>query len=106
MAVKYVVIDLSKIDPNQLSQLLTEAYEAGYKAGKENIGKINDVPCVPYYGDNWTNLTTCTCTAANTIDTNNASIRSTGISLGADTNSITGKIDTLSSAISSIDSSN
>lgn len=104
MAVKYVVIDLSKIDPNQLSQLLTEAYEAGYKAGKENIGKVNDVPCVPYYGDNWTNL--ATCTATNTIDTNNVSIRSTGISLGADTSSIMDKIDTLNSAISTIDVSN
>lgn len=102
MSVKYVVIDLSKIDPNQLSQLLTEAYEAGYKAGKENIGKIADVPSVPYYGDNWTNLATCT----NTIDANNVSIRSTGISLGADTSSVIDKIDTLSSAISSIDVSN
>ena len=102
MAVKYVVIDLSKIDPNQLSQLLTEAYDAGYKAGKESIGKVNDVPCVPYYGDNWINLTNST----NTIDTNNVSIRSTGISLGADTSSLTDKIDTLSSAISTIDVSN
>ncbi len=102
MAVKYVVIDLSKIDPNQLSQLLTEAYEAGYKAGKENIGKLNDVPSVPYYGDNWS-LTTCT---ANTIDANNVSIRSSGISLGTDTNSVTDKINTLSSAISTIDVSN
>lgn len=104
MAVKYVVIDLSKIDPNQLSQLLTEAYEAGYKAGKENIGKIADVPSVPYYGDNWSTL--ATCTAANTIDANNVSIRSTGISLGADTSSLIDKIDTLSSAISTIDVSN
>ena len=102
MAVKYVVIDVSKIDPNQLSQLLTEAYDAGYKAGKESIGKINDVPCVPYYGDNWINLTN----SATTIDANNVSIRSTGISLGADTSSITDKIDTLSSAISTIDVSN
>ena len=104
MAVKYVVIDLSKIDPNHLSQLLTEAYEAGYKAGKEDIGKINDVPCIPFYGDNWPTL--ATCTTANTIDTSNVSIRSTGISLGVDTNSLTDKIDTLSSAISSIDVSN
>lgn len=103
MAVKYVVIDLSKIDQTKLSQLLTEAYDAGYKAGKEDIGKINDVPCVPYYGDNWGHLTTCT---TNTIDANNVSIRSSGISLGADTNSIIDKIDTLSSAISTIDVSN
>ena len=104
MAVKYVVIDLSKIDPNQLSQLLTEAYDAGYKAGKEDIGKLNDVPCVPYYGDNWPTL--ATCTATNTIDANNVSIRSTGISLGVDASSAMDKIDTLSSAISSIDISN
>ena len=101
MAVKYVVIDLSKIDPNQLSQLLTEAYEAGYKAGKENIGKLNDVPSIPYYGDNWS----LTCTA-NTIDPNSVSSRSTGISLGADTSSVTDKINTLSSVVSSIDTSN
>ena len=105
MAVKYVVIDLSKIDPNQLSHLLTEAYDAGYKAGKEDIGKINEVPCVPYYGDNWINLTN-SATAATTIDANNVSIHSSGISLGADTNSITDKINSLSSAISSIDVSN
>ena len=104
MAVKYVVIDVSKIDPNQLSQLLTEAYDAGYKAGKEDIGKINEVPCVPFYGDNWSTL--ATCTAANTIDANNVSIRSTGISLGADTSALTDKIDTLGSAISTIDVSN
>ena len=105
MAVKYVVIDVSKIDPNQLSQLLTEAYDAGYKAGKEDIGKINEVPCVPYYGDNWINLTN-SATTANTIDANNVSIRSTGISLGADTSLAIDKIDALSSAISSIDVSN
>lgn len=100
MAVKYVVIDLSKLDQTKLSQLLTEAYDAGYKAGKEDIGKLNDVPSIPYYGDNWGHLATCT----NTIDTNNVSIRSSGISLG--TNSVIDKIDTLSSAISTIDVSN
>ena len=104
MAVKYVVIDLSKIDQTQLSHLLTEAYDAGYKAGKEDIGKTNEVPCVPFYGDNWSTL--ATCTATNTIDANNVSIRSTGISLGADTSLAMDKIDVLSSAISSIDASN
>ena len=31
MAVKYVVIDLSKLDGDKLGEMLTEAYQQGYK---------------------------------------------------------------------------
>ena len=56
MDVKYIVIDLSKIDTNKLEEMLTKAYTDGYQKGRECIGGIT-VPTIPYNGDTWQTIT-------------------------------------------------
>ena len=41
MEVKYIVIDLSKIDGDKLSEMLEKAYKDGYQKGRECIESIN-----------------------------------------------------------------
>lgn len=84
MAVKYVVIDLSKIDANKLEEMLTKAYTDGYQKGRECIGGIT-VPTIPYNGDGWSSITGYSTTATNSmaIDASNTSITSSGISVGS-----------------------
>ena len=53
MEVKYVVIDLSKIDGDKLSEMLEKAYKDGYEKGRECINGIN-APTIPYVGDYYT----------------------------------------------------
>lgn len=61
MDVKYVIIDLSKIDGDKLSEMLSKAYEDGYKDGKNSVAIIN-APTIPYNGDQWYSTTTNTIT--------------------------------------------
>lgn len=56
MEVKYVVIDLSKIDGDKLSEMLEKAYKDGYQKGRECIGSIS-APTIPYAGDYYTTTT-------------------------------------------------
>ena len=56
MEIKYVVIDLSKIDGDKLSEMLEKAYKDGYQKGRECIGSIN-APTIPYAGDYYTTAT-------------------------------------------------
>lgn len=56
MEIKYVVIDLSKIDGDKLSEMLEKAYRDGYQKGRECIGSIN-APTIPYTGDYYTTAT-------------------------------------------------
>lgn len=56
MDVKYVVIDLSKIDTNKLEEMLTKAYTDGYQRGRECVGGIT-APTIPYNGDTWQTIT-------------------------------------------------
>ena len=84
MDVKYVVIDVSKIDTNKLEEMLTKAYTDGYQKGRECIGGIN-APTIPYNGDGWNSITGYATSATNsmTIDASNTSITSSGISVGS-----------------------
>ena len=83
MAVKYVVIDLSKIDGDKLGEMLSKAYEDGYKDGMNSVVTIN-APTIPYNGDGWNSITGYSTTATNsmTIDASNTS--SSGICVGSD----------------------
>ena len=84
MNVKYVVIDLSKIDGDKLGEMLSKAYEDGYKDGMNSVVTIN-APTIPYNGDGWNSITGYTTTATNsmTIDASKTSISSNGISVGS-----------------------
>lgn len=66
MDVKYVVIDLSKIDTNKLEEMLTKAYTDGYQKGRECIGSIT-APTIPYNGDTWHTITGYTNSAESAI---------------------------------------
>ena len=84
MAIKYVVIDLSKIDGDKLGEMLSKAYEDGYKDGINSVVAIN-APTIPYNGDGWHSITGYSTTATNSmaIDASNTSITSSGISVGS-----------------------
>ena len=82
MEVKYVVIDLSKIDTNKLEEMLTKAYTDGYQKGRECIGGIT-APTIPYNGDIWRTVTDST-NAINTISVNGTEINSCGIAVGSE----------------------
>lgn len=84
MNVKYVVIDLSKIDGDKLGEMLSKAYEDGYKDGMNSVVAIN-APTIPYNGDGWNSITGYATSATNsmTIDASNTSITSSGISVGS-----------------------
>lgn len=81
MNVKYVVIDLSKIDGDKLGEMLSKAYEDGYKDGMNSVVTIN-APTIPYNGDGWNSITGYSTTATNSmaIDASKTSISSNGIS--------------------------
>ena len=70
MDVKYVVIDLSKIDTNKLEEMLNKAYSDGYIKGRECIGKIN-APTIPYNGDAWQTIAEYT-NSINAVNVNGA----------------------------------
>lgn len=78
MDVKYVVIDLSKIDTNKLEEMLTKAYTDGYQRGRESIGGIT-APTIPYNGDTWQTVTGYT----NTISVNGTELDSCSIAVGS-----------------------
>lgn len=84
MNVKYVVIDLSKIDGDKLGEMLSKAYEDGYKDGMNSVVTIN-APTIPYNGDGWNSITGYSTTATNSmaIDASKTSISSNGISVGS-----------------------
>ena len=85
MSVKYVVIDLSKIDGDKLGEMLSKAYEDGYKDGMNSVVAIN-APTIPYNGDAWNSITGYTTTANSmTIDTSKTPLTSSsGICVGSD----------------------
>ena len=84
MEVKYVVIDLSKIDGNKLSEMLEKAYRDGYQKGCECIGSIN-APTIPYSGDAWRTVTdyTISTNAINTISANGVGLDSCSVAVGS-----------------------
>lgn len=79
MDVKYVVIDLSKIDTNKLEEMLTKAYTDGYQKGRECVGGIT-APTIPYNGDTWQTITGYT-TSTNTISVNGTELDSCSIAV-------------------------
>lgn len=89
MEIKYVIIDLSKIDGDKLGEMLEKAYKDGYQKGCESIGSIN-APTIPYIGDLYT-----------TTNTNGMAIHGDGLNSG--TIIVNGNnISTLKESISSI----
>ena len=84
MNVKYVVIDLSKIDGDKLGEMLSKAYEDGYKDGVNSVVAIN-APTIPYNGDGWDSITGYSTTATNsmTIDASKTPLTSSGICIGS-----------------------
>lgn len=84
MDVKYVVIDLSKIDTNKLEEMLTKAYTDGYQKGRECVGAIT-APTIPYNGDTWQTITgyTTSTNAINTISVNGTELDSCSIAVGS-----------------------
>lgn len=82
MDVKYIVIDLSKVDGDKLGEMLSKAYEDGYKDGINSVITIN-APTIPYNGDEWSNITGYSTTTTNSmaIDT---SLTSNGDIIRAD----------------------
>lgn len=82
MRVKYVVIDLSKIDGDKLGEMLSKAYEDGYKDGLNSA--VVNAPTIPYCGDGWNSVTGYSTTANSmTIDTSKTPISGSGISVGS-----------------------
>lgn len=73
--IKYVVIDMSKLDMDKLSEMLTKAYEEGYKEGIKDYNYIN-APTIPYNGDILGAVTDYT-TITNAINVNDANISAT-----------------------------
>jgi hypothetical protein len=84
MNVKYIVIDLSKIDGDKLGEMLSKAYEDGYKDGMNSVVAIN-APTIPYNGDGWNSITGYSTTANSmTIDTSKTPLTSSsGICVGS-----------------------
>ena len=84
MDVKYIVIDLSKIDTNKLEEMLTKAYTDGYQKGRECVGGIT-APTIPYNGDVWQTVTgyTTSANAINTISVNGTELDSCSIAVGS-----------------------
>lgn len=84
MAVKYIVIDLSKIDGDKLGEMLSKAYEDGYKDGVNSVVTIN-APTIPYNGDGWNSITGYCPTNSMTIDASKTPLTSSsGICIGSD----------------------
>lgn len=82
MEIKYVVIDLSKIDGDKLSEMLEKAYKDGYQKGRECIGSIN-APTIPYTGDYYTAAASICGTEIrgdNSFNTNTIAVNDSSIS--------------------------
>ena len=79
MEVKYVVIDLSKIDGDKLSEMLEKAYKDGYEKGRESIGGIN-APTIPYVGDYYTTNTIGTAIHGDSLSTGTIVLKGNSIS--------------------------
>ena len=104
MSVKYVVLDLSKIDGDKLGEMLTKAYEDGYGDGVNSVVAIN-APTIPYNGDGWNTITGYSTTATNSvaIDTSKTPLTSSGICIGTDLDANTIKLSDLIKAVNSSD---
>lgn len=79
MEIKYVVIDLSKIDGDKLSEMLEKAYRDGYQKGRECIGSIN-VPTIPYVGDLYATNATGMAIQGDNLNTGTIVVNGTSIS--------------------------
>lgn len=73
--IKYVVIDMSKLDMDKLSEMLTKAYEEGYKEGIKDYNYIN-APTIPYNGDILGAVADYTITT-NAVNINDANLSAT-----------------------------
>lgn len=83
MNVKYIVIDLSKVNTNKLEEMLTKAYTDGYQKGRECIGGIT-APTIPYNGNTWQTITGyANSTNTNTISVNGTELDSCTIAVGS-----------------------
>lgn len=84
MSIKYIVIDLSKLDGDKLGEMLSKAYADGYKDGLDSA--VVNAPTIPYCGDEWHSITGCATTATNsmTIDVSKTSLTSNDIYVGSD----------------------
>jgi hypothetical protein len=100
MNVKYVVIDLSKIDGDKLGEMLSKAYEDGYKDGLNSA--VVNAPTIPYCGDGWNSITGYSTTATNSIAID-ASKSPSGICVGSDLEVPT---ITLANSVTSVKASN
>jgi hypothetical protein len=81
MSVKYIVIDLSKIDGDKLGEMLSKAYADGFKDGLDSA--VVNAPTIPYCGDGWDSITGYSTTATNSM-TIDASKSPSGICVGSD----------------------
>ena len=79
MEVKYVVIDLSKIDGDKLSEMLEKAYKDGYEKGRECINGIN-APTIPYVGDYYTTNSIGTAIRGDSLSTGTIVLKGNSIS--------------------------
>ena len=79
MEVKYIVVDLSKIDGDKLSEMLEKAYKDGYEKGRESIGGIN-APTIPYVGDYYTTNTIGTAIRGDSLSTGTIIVNGNSIS--------------------------
>ena len=93
MEVKYIVVDLSKIDGDKLSEMLEKAYKDGYQKGRECIESIN-APTIPYVGDYYTTNAIGTAIRGDSLNT------STIIVNGNSVSPITDSISSISNEVS------
>lgn len=93
MEVKYVVIDLSKIDGDKLSEMLEKAYKDGYEKGRECINGIN-APTIPYVGDYYTTNAIGTAIRGDSLSTGTIVLK------GNSASTITDSISSISNEVS------
>lgn len=79
MEVKYIVVDLSKIDGDKLSEMLEKAYKDGYQKGRECIESIS-APTIPYVGDYYTTNTIGTAIRGDSLNTGTIIVNGNSIS--------------------------
>ena len=79
MEVKYIVVDLSKIDGDKLSEMLEKAYKDGYEKGRECVSGIN-APTIPYVGDYYTTNTIGTAIRGDSLSTGTIVLKGNSIS--------------------------
>ena len=83
MEVKYIVVDLSKINGDKLSEMLEKAYKDGYEKGRECINGIN-APTIPYVGDYYTTNTIGTAIRGDSLNTGTIVLKGNSISSTAE----------------------